>query len=124
MKKVLSSFVVLVVMILMVGTAQAGPIDTVFGWFGYTPTTEYELQVAKAEKAAVEATAAKASAKAALEAAESAEASATAVKGVGSLWLLTIGILGGFGYLRRRKIAEDIISADEKRKKEKAEKSA
>lgn len=114
MKKVLSSFVVLVMFALMVGTAQAGPIDTVFGWFGYTPTTEYELQVAKAE----------ASAKAALEAAESAEASATTVKGVGSLGLLTIGILGGFGYLRRRKIAEDIISADEKRKKEKAEKSA
>ena len=117
MKKVLSSFVVLVMFALMVGTAQAGPIDTVFGWFGYTPTTEYELQVAKAEKA-------EASAKAALEAAESAEASATTVKGVGSLGLLTIGILGGFGYLRRRKIAEDIISADEKRKKEKAEKSA
>lgn len=75
----------------MVGTVQAGPIDTLFGWFGYSPT----IQLEQAQK---EAAAAKVAAKAA---AEDAATSKTAASWASALAVL-FGGLSVF-YIRKDK---------------------
>ena len=99
MKKFMVVFVMLV-SLMMVGTAQAGPIDSLFGWFGYTPTVQYDA--AMKEAAAYKAAAADLSATVAQE--------ETFGKTAG---LILLGV-GGLAYFRRKKIATKILETPEK----------
>lgn len=102
MKK-FTSFIAVIVMMMSIGTAFAGPIDWAMEKVGYTPTSVYEQQKAEAAKAAAAAKASQAAAEASQEVTEVLTA---AISYGGSVMV----ILGGYGFLRRKDLAKKILA--------------
>ncbi len=109
MKK-FTSFIAVIVMMMSIGTAFAGPIDWAMEKVGYTPTSVYEQQKAEAAKAAAAAKASQAAAEAsaakAAEAAEVTEVLTAAISYGGGVMV----ILGGLGFLHRKDLAKKILA--------------
>ena len=105
MKKITSTFIAVMLMVMVLFTASpapAGPIDWVMDKFGYTPTPLYETQVIATQRALEAAKIAKVAAD---EAVATVELQTNIAKYGGGLILL----VGGFAYFRRDKIARNIL---------------
>jgi hypothetical protein len=106
MKKFTTFFAVMVMVTLFAVSASAGPIDWVMDKLGYIPTAVYETQVQLTDKAL-------AAAKVANAAAAEATVAANRIESIANYSGLGILLIGGLGYLRRKKIAHTIL--DEKK---------
>ena len=109
MKKVTSSFIAVLFVVMFASVAFAGPIDWVMDKIGYTPTAVYETQVAQTAKALEAAKVASAAAKASQEVAKQLATTAEFQSSVISYGGIALILLGGFGYIRRKKIAHTIL---------------
>jgi len=114
MKKITSSFIVGLLVVLFAVSASAGPIDWVMDKLGYTPTAIYETQVQQTEKALAAAKMANAAAaKMANAAAVEATDAANRIEGIAKYGGLGVLLIGGLAFLKRKKIAHTIL--DEKK---------
>ena len=108
MKKFTSTFFAVLLVVMFATVTFAGPVDWVMDKLGYTPTAVYETQVQQTQKALA---AAKLSQEAAKQLAATAELQSNVIN-YGGIALI---VLGGFGYIRRKKIAHTIIMSDVKK---------
>jgi LPXTG-motif cell wall-anchored protein len=120
MKKFTSSFITVMLVVLFTSVAFAGPVDWFMDKIGYTPTYVYESQKTETAKALEAAKVATEATKVATSAAASAAATAKFQGTVISYGGIAILGLGGFAYLRRKKIANAIL--EEKKAKPVVEK--
>jgi len=109
MKKITSSFIAVIMVAMFASVAFAGPVDWVMNKLGYTPTAVYETQIVQTQKALEAAKVANAAAKASQETAKQLASTAEFQSSVISYGGIALILLGGFGYIRRKKIAHTIL---------------